>query len=143
MYFAAASSATVTSSPNVTKRTWQILGSCSNKLMSKFLSCLHFANTRCPLAQWIAFHTTVAWSSSHLLTVTVCSNPSDRRTIGESVGCAPSGKKKRAGSTSLLVLFLQTTSSQKRSSRSYHHNVTKFRSSVCRCRAPLEFLGDH
>ena len=74
--------------------------------MSSVLSCFRFTSTRCLLAQWIFSHTTVgmsrllsaaavAWSSSHVMSVTVCSNPSDQCAIGESVACAPSGKKSR------------------------------------------------
>ena len=99
-------SATVTSSPNVSTRIWQIWGPWPTKLLSSVLSCLCFTNTRCLLAHWITTHTTVgmfrllsaaavAWSSSHVMSVIVCSYPSDQLAICDSV---------RAGSRSLLVL---------------------------------------
>ena len=97
--------------------------------MSSVLSCLRFTNTRYLPAQWIPSHTTVgmsrllsaaavAWSSSHVMSVTVCSNPSDQRAIGESVGCGPSGTKSGIDISAGLVPSCKRRQA-KRSSRSH------------------------
>ena len=60
----------------------------------------------------------VAWSSSHVMSVTVCSNSLDQRAIGESVGCAPLGTKSGLDISAGPVPSCKRRQA-KRSSRSY------------------------